>query len=89
MLLIQQPLNIQIFFLNSYLAHEKNKAPTLMTVSKVTLTLLWAVAVCEKEVCLRESVFSVLRLQQDVSRGRAILKILTIKIFSGNMMREL
>ncbi len=79
----------ELIFLNSYLALGKHEAPTLMTVSKVTLTFLLAVAVCEKEVCSRESVFSVLRLQQDISRGQVFLKILTIRIFTGNMMREL
>lgn len=60
-----------------------------MTVSKVTLTFMLLVALFGEEVCSRASGFSVLRLQQAVSQGRVFLNTLTMRIFTGNMMREL
>lgn len=73
----------------SVIVHEKRESPTLMTVSKVTLTFMLLVALFGEEVCSRASGFSVLRLQQAVSQGRVFLNTLTMRIFTGNMMREL
>lgn len=60
-----------------------------MTVSKVTLASVLVEAVCGMEVSSRASSFSDLRLQHEDSRGRVFRKMLTIRIFTGNMMREL
>lgn len=59
-----------------------------MTVSKVTLTLMLLVLLGETNVC-SASGSSVLHLQQDVSLGRVFRKMLTIRMLTGNIMREL
>lgn len=75
--------------ISSTIKIRQHEAHTLMTVSKVTLASMLVEAVFGMEVSLRASSFSDLRLQQKVSRGRVFLKMLTIRIFTGNMMREL
>ena len=62
---------------------------TFMTVSKVTLSFTDLVGVSGKEVWSVVSGLAILHLQQDVSRGRAFLKMLTIRMLMGNIMSEL
>lgn len=67
------------------------KALAFMTMSKEVLPVLLmvVVVVCTQLFCWRRLVFFVFLWQEDVSRGRVFLNILTMRIFIGNMMREL
>lgn len=60
-----------------------------MTVSKVTFSFAAWLSACETHVRPGASGVSLLRLQQQGSRGRVCLNMLTMRILIGNMMSEL
>lgn len=60
-----------------------------MTVCKVTLSFMASVSPCEKHTRPGASGVALLRLQQQASRGRVCLNMLTMRILMGNMMSEL
>lgn len=74
---------------------QRHKALTFMMVSKVQLPVLLVVVpgfrevVCMLLFCWRRLAFFVFLWQQDDSWGQVFLKTLTMRIFIGNMMREL